>query len=526
MPATLEEIQNLKRRWEKAEGRLQLWRSVLDTAYHFTRPNHNMWAGDYQTEGTDRTKTVYDLTPMKAVSVFAARMHNILTPPFFQWASMQPGHEVERYKEDFPDQVKGYEERLQRNNQIMFDHIWSSNFDLEIQPCYSDLAVGTAAIMLREGDDEQPLDFHCVNIREIAFEENAKGMPTNVWRFYKEISRAHLQKLYPDADFSKIPPRGEKDPHLEKLDIVESTVELPKGDGFQFLLIDKKTNAVLLEKKLKSSPWIVFRFSRFPEAIIGFGPVLQAFASILTINKMVQYELIGNAFRATPAWTGYADDVFNPWTTRIEPNTIIPINPMSADSSPLRALEMAGDVRFTQLQLQEMRQQINDVMMANPLGQPLGPVKTATEFIMRRQQLDEETSIAIGRLMSELIRPLLKRVKYILERKGILEPMPEINGKTVTIKFETPLANAQNLGNAEQFLNFFQSLAAVVGPQKALMTIKQEDVANWMAEQFSVNESLLKSKEEMELTNMQIQELAQMLIQSQMQAAGNESTPA
>lgn len=530
--ATPQEIATIRQRGKKASARLDLWRSALDTVYHFIRPNHNMWSDD-KTEGTDRAKDVYDLTSMNAVGTFVGRVHNTLTPPFFNFASQVPGHEIMRFEEQFPEDVKRFRELLEKNTKIIFDYIQNSNFNLEVTQCYYDLAVGTMALMVLEGSDNVPLRFHCVSPRELAFEENAFGFLTNVWRFIKDIKVDDINKLWPKADTKSLKARSLDNPELQEVTLTEAVLDLSDFDKsgewvekYRKVLYEETTGEVLLDEQIVSSPWIIARWSRFPGYILGTGPAFEATSTVLTVNKMVEYELIGNAFRSTPAWLGFADDVFNPWMTRIKPNTIIPMNATSADTPPLQELKMSGDVRFTQLQIQELRQQINDVLLANPLGQPLGPFKTATEQMLRFQQLDEKSQVAIGRLAAEFIEPLFSRVSFILQKRGLIDAPPKIDGKTIRVQYRTPLATAQGTSNAEQFLSFYNALVGTVGQQGALMSLNLDKIPGYFAEQYSIQEDLIKSEDEMAIQQQQMQQMVQAISQAQIQSAKEQQEEA
>ncbi len=59
----------------------------------------------------------------------------------------------------------------------------------------------------------------------------------------------------------------------------------------------------------------------------------------------------------------------------------------------------------------------------NDLRDPTGAVRSATEVAIESRELAKRIGSAFGRLQTEVLVPILKRVVYILTRRGILQPL-------------------------------------------------------------------------------------------------------
>ena len=101
-----------------------------------------------------KNSKVYSTTAVAATRTFVAKIQRALTPPQQTWAMLEAGTEIE----DEGDREK-VNEYLDHVTKIVFDHIRASNFDLVINECYLDLAIGTAILVLNEGGDKDPLKF-------------------------------------------------------------------------------------------------------------------------------------------------------------------------------------------------------------------------------------------------------------------------------------------------------------------------------------------------------------------------------
>jgi len=193
----------------------------------------------------------------------------------------------------------------------------------------------------------------------------------------------------------------------------------------------------------------------------------------------------------------WSDGVFNPWTFSIQPNTIIPIAPNAQGIFPLQPLPDTANPQFLQLTAQDLRIQINKLMYADPL-EPIRdkPTRTATELSIRQNNLAEEIGPAFTRLQQEFLSRLIQRCIYILQKRGLMEPII-INGHEVQIKYKSPLVIEQGTSNLKSFITYFQTVQAVVGENEAKMFIKPHEVPPWIAEQLHIDKRLYNSVDEM-----------------------------
>ena len=120
---------------------------------------------------------------------------------------------------------------------------------------------------------------------------------------------------------------------------------------------------------------------------------------------------------------GASDGVFNPWTVKLEPWSVIPMNPTSIGQMPIAPIPMAGDPNFQQIEINSLRDQINKIFFTDPLGPIRGGSEqlTATEIMIRNQEQLEQKIPFIGRLQFELLDKLTERIVFILTKKGIIE---------------------------------------------------------------------------------------------------------
>jgi len=151
------------------------------------------------------------------------------------------------------------------------------------------------------------------------------------------------------------------------------------------------------------------------------------------------------------------------------------------------------------------------------LGRPEGTPMTATEVSERMADLSRQIGSSFGRLQSELITPLLKRIIRILSKQGRID-IPKVNGREVKIAPRSPLAQAQHLQDVADVTRFNEIIGATFGPQMVNLIVDQNTTAKYLAEKMNLPEKLIRNEEEQ-------QELVNRLQQMQSTPEGGEAPP-
>lgn len=518
-----ERVQNYIRRFKGASARADLWRGILLEAYSYTQPNRNLYDNNL-TGGAKKNIPVYDTTAVNATQSFVAMLVSSLAPPNTEWAQLDVGTDV----------PKEYREDMARSLQVitteLFKYINNSNFAQAAYESYQDAAITMGALMVTEGTDDNPLIFSCSPIYDFKPEQGPDGRIQTCWRQWQRVEGRNIEQLWPDAVISDelrrlIDNSKEAADTAGNFELIEGIVYNDdtnnEKERYIYSVICTNTNDEIVYEKTASSPWVVYRWSRLATEIFGRGPVLEALPSIESLNKIAEYELRAAAFRAMPCYVGFSDDVFNPWTVKIVPNTIIPINRSSAGGLPIQPFPRDNaDPQFNQMVAADLRQQINDLLFTNPFG-PVSDMgkATATEVSLRQQQLMQRIGPAFGRLENEFLKPVLNRCLYILAKKGLI-PKLEINGKVVTLKYKSPLAQAEGIRKALNLQQAVGVLASMIGQEYSAGALNLAQIPEYIFEQFGCDLDLVKKPQEI----VALANQAKQLMQQQQQAAQAQAT--
>jgi hypothetical protein len=506
-------VEYYRRRYRHARVKADLWISLLEACYHYTVPNRNLFYWTSQYQGAQKNARVYDTTAVSGVNNFVSKLQGSLTPPQQNWAILEPGTDI---PEDQKEQVQ---HQLQETTDIIFNYLRHSNFDLAIHECYYDLAIGTAALICNEGDEASPLLFYSVPAARLAIEENHTGLIDSCYRWWDEIRIADIEIMWPKAKLTPIMKQLLlEDPNASVKNLVEGTMFV-RNDKAPYIYILMYESELLLEERMYSSPWITFRWSKVNNEIFGRGPVIDALPSILSLNELARLELAAANFNVSKPFMAYSDGVFNPWTFKIEPNTIIPVSPNSSGQWPIQPFPDSANPNFMQLTANDLRMQINSLLFADPLGPIEGPQKTATELALRQRNLAEQIGPAFTRLQQEFLSRLINRVIYILQKKGLIDKLV-VNGTEIQVRYKSPLTAAQGQQDVQNFLQFYQILQNTQGPESALVNLNPAKFPAWLASKMSVDVTALNTQEEMQAFYEQQSEKAQMQEMMMMEQGG------
>lgn len=503
----------MAKRYADAKSNWENWRSLYDEAYAFAIPDRDPWPQD-TTEGRRKNIQVYDITAVNSARRLVSRLHSSLVPPGEQWFLLEAGENIKD-----PNKKKELNTYLQDFTDIIFQVLNDSNFDLAINELFQDLIIGTGAMMILESNEKKsPVRFKSVGIDVIYPEGDVYGGIETVWRDFNDIYGRDIQRMWPKAKLTdSIKTKLQADP-LAKFNLVEGVVYDPEANEYRIIVREQDASDYLLDAPTKSSPWVVARWSKASNEVGGRGPIIEALPTIRSLNALVEEILRNVALSTSPPWMAASDGVFNPYLFQIAPNKVIPISRQSMGDMPLKRLDVAGDINMGNLEVNDMRAQIKDALFDNPTRPVNSPEQTATEIMIRQQQFMEEIGPAFGRLSVELLPKIINRVIFILQKKGYLPPELRIDNKNINISYKSPLVRSAAMMKIQNLQNYVSLMQPIAGPEMTLGSINIEQLPQWLSDKLDVDESLIKSPEE-------IQMLVSKIMQSQQAPNPAEDAP-
>ena len=507
LPRGLGGIAGLIKRFKKAKERRELWRSLFQEAYDFALPQKETF--NFHSPGQKKNRHIYDSTAVAGVRIYAARIQSAHTPPWQQWMDFVAGTDTPKGDRD------GLNQQLQEATEVFFNHINESDFSNQSNESDQDLAISTGALFFEEGDElagEPLFKFTSIPLAQLYLEDTGEGLKNTGWREHEVVAR-ELPNMWPEGDFGdELTKKIKKEPD-SKVKIINGMVK-NKGIFHQVVIYEPKKQLIFIQD-FTTSPLIIYRTNVIPGEIYGRGPVLDVLSDIRTANKVKEFILKNGALQMSGVYTALNDGTWNPHTVTIAPGAIIPVGSNLNTNPSLRPLENSGRLDVGQILIQDLQASINKALFSNPLGEIDDPVKSATEQMLRTQEMLRTSGASFGRLNTEKIKPLVQRGVDILTRNGRL-PAIKVDGKEVAIKMQSPLAKAEAMEDFNNFQVWFAQMQQL--PEQAfLLGAKIENIPNWAAEKLGLPTA------ELARTPDEIKEAGALLIQSIQQQQGGES---
>ncbi len=516
---------NLKRRFDKLKANRQNWETHWQEVADYMLPR-KADVTKTRSKGDKRTELIFDSSPLQSVDLLAASLHGMLTNPSTPWFTL-------RYKDadiENDDEAKLWLEEATEQMYVAFNR---SNFQQEIFELYHDLITFGTACMFVQDDDEDVLNFSTRHINEIYVAENDKGRVDTVYRLFKMSVRAAFQQF---GETISVDTKGlmTKDPY-EEISILHAVY--PRND-FNPKKQDKKNmpfESVYMEYKnlnelsvagFKEFPFVVPRYLKASHEIYGRSPAMTALPDVKMLNEMSKTTIKAAQKQVDPPLLVPDDGFLLPVRTvpgglnfyrsgtrdRIEPLNIGANNPLGLNMEEQR------------------RNSIRNVFYVNQLMMQQGPQMTATEVIQRNEEKMRLLGPVLGRLQSELLKPLIDRSFAIMVRKNVFSPAPEIiSGRDVEIEYVSPLAKAQKSTELQSIIRGIEIMGQLANVAPVFDYINFDNLVKHLTNIIGIPQKVLKTNSEVlaerEAKQSQEQQMQEMQQLQQVAKAGGNIAP-
>ena len=516
---------SLLSRFDKLQSQRQTWETHWQDVADYMQPR-KADVTKQRSRGDKRMELIFDSSPIQAVELLAASLHGMLTNPSTPWFTL-------RFKDEDVDGEDEAKLWLQSATDAMYTAFNRSNFQQEIFELYHDLITfGTAAMFIEEDSDDL-VKFSTRHINEVFIAENDKGRIDTIYRRFKISARAAVQK-FGNKISSDIRSIVDKDPYKE-IEIIHAVY--PRKDfnptkkdksnmPFESVYIEFKTGNELSVSGFKEFPFVVPRYLKASHEIYGRSPAMTALPDVKMLNEMSKTTIKAAQKQVDPPLLVPDDGFLLPVRTvpgglnfyrsgtrdRIEPLNIGANNPLGLNMEEQR------------------RTAIRNVFYVDQLMLQTGPQMTATEVIQRNEEKMRLLGPVLGRLQSELLKPLIDRCFNILLRRNQFAPAPDfLSGQDIEIEYVSPLAKAQKSTELQSITRGIEILGSLANVAPVFDYINFDSLVKHVADLVGIPQKVLKlqsqvnaEREEAAAAAAEQQQMAQM---QQVAQAGGDIAP-
>lgn len=497
--------------YAKAEAKQANFRATWRDCYRYAIPMRD--TVDSPTPGEEKGLEIYDSTGMISAGKCVNRIQDALFPPFQEFVKLEPGPGLNPANKDQAQKI------LDGISKTLHQAINQSNFSTAINEFLLDLMVGTGSMLVNKGTADNPFQFVPASPYTIALEQGPWGTVGKIYRCHPDIPADQVEFYWPGPKGAKLP-KSIADKLTADADLKLRIIEVcyrdhATGDWYYDVILadDGGPQSLLGEPWIYkgASPWIVTRWSKAANEDHGRGPIMAALADIRTANKVVELTLANASMSIAGVFTVVDDGVFNPNSAVWAPGAMIPVarnngHPMGPTMEPL---QRSGDFDVANLLMQDQRTAIKQALMDNTLPSDTGPVRSATEILERTKALQVDIGPAFGRIMNELVVPLVNRCLAILQELALIPGDFKVDGNAIKVTVVSPLARMQAMRDVEATVQAVQLAQALAGPEAVVGAIKVEDIPTWLGRKLGMDEALIRDESE----RLGIQQLMQQMMQ-------------
>ena len=511
-------------RFDRLKTQRQNWESHWQEVADYMQPR-KADVTKTRSKGDKRTELIFDSSPLQSVELLAASLHGMMTNPSTPWFSL-------KFKNDGMENEDEAKEWLESTTEIMYSVFNKSNFQQEIFELYHDLITfGTAAMFIEE-DDEDDLKFSTRHINEMYISENDKGRIDTVFRKFRISARAAIQKFKTVS--TNIAVIAKKDPY-EEVEILHAVY--PRSDfnpvkqdkenmPFESVYLDADSGDELSVSGFKEFPFVVPRYLKASHEIYGRSPAMTALPDVKMLNEMSKVIIKSAQKQVDPPLLVPDDGFMLPVRTVpgglnfYRAGTRDRIEPLNIGANNTLGLNME----------EQRRNSIRNAFYVNQLQMQDGPQMTATEVIQRNEEKMRLLGPVLGRLQSELLKPLIDRSFAILMRKNLFPNPPEfLSGQDIEIEYVSPLAKAQKSTELSSIMRAVEILGSLSNVAPVFDHINMDKLVRHLTSIVGVPQKILKPQAELNAERQeaaaQAEQQQQMQQMQQVAQAGRDIAP-
>lgn len=476
--------------------------------------------GGQQMEGRDFSPQIFDSTAIKACEDLASGLQSMLTSPSARWFNLSPGDAEILNKSVAAREWVQYVENLMY---FVFQSP-SMKFYSNAHQCYLDLAGFGTAVMLIEADTKKrKIKYRAIQLDECFIDENEDGeVDTLFRRFYyspRQILNEFGTTMSPELK-KEIEEAADKTP-LNTYEIIHAVYPritrneqslLPINMPFASVYYSAKHKQILSESGYKEFPYVVPRWYTRSGEVYGTSPGMICIADVRMLNQMSRTTIKGARRKVEPAYQLPDDGFLAPIDLRAD--ALNYHRPGMQDK--LEPIGIQGDIGLGLDMEEQRRNSIRTAFYADLMFDNKTARMATTEVLQREEARMRVMAPQLGRMHVEFMSPIITKTFIILERFGLIPPVPpELTTTYLKPDYVSPVARAQKVLQASNVQRMFEQMAgfAQINPE-VFDSISPDGLSTWLVNLYDAPASILRNDDEVKALRDQRQQQQQ--IQSQM----------
>lgn len=413
-----------------------------------------------------RRREIFDSTAILANQTLAASLQSNLSNPNARWFGLG-------FRGDELDDDQEAKEWLEACEDLIYQDLQDSNFNLESNEFYLDLTSYGTSILIEEVANEvewEGIEFTAAPLVDIYFEMDRNGQVKRLYRRLNWLPLQIIDKFGEDKvpDWVKEADTAASNTKIQlvycvyergaKKDADVSKRLAPKERPFGSKYIFHKDGTEIGEEGGKyEMPAFVARWRKVSGSRWGHSPAFVCLSDILTLNELTEetLEALGKV---------------------VDPSTMVTERGLLSDldlgrggltvvrsKDDIWAYESRARFDVGQLKTDELQNAIRSAFFIDQLEVQSNDSDTAFEFGKRHEMMQRLLGPTLGRIITDFLDPMIQRTFNIEMRAGRLPEPPEsvIEAKAeYDVRYIGPLPRAQRMQVVDSINQYLGGIAA------------------------------------------------------------------
>lgn len=503
---TLESIgKDIVQRYKRLQAARSNWISLWDEIAAYTLPRKENFQGE-KTSGGQMNTEVFDSTARDSVRIWASGFMGHLTNPARSWFKLE-------LRNDELMELDGVRDWLGTCTQRLLSIMGGSNFYEQVHEFYLTLAAfGTGGLAVEECEKEV-LRYFSRGPKVLLFEEDERG---RVQTLYVQFQYTALQAVNRwGENAGKVAYEAFKSGEVtNKFDFVHclrrrAVYDQTKQDA-QNLPYESSWVAVEGERVVEVSgfhemPEHVARYEKEVGEPYGYSPAMYVLPEIRSANELKKILIRGGAKEADPPIVLPHDGYLMPFD--LNPNAVNVKTKNFGGKDTIELIRPGGNFNVVFELLKDDRNSIRGAYAADVFLSldEIDRRMTATEVSERVAEKLVILGPVVGRLLNELLDPIIDRSFNIAFRKGQLPEMPEalsdvigdVRNRIIDVKYVSRLEVAQRTSEASSIEGFLLDVGEIgkVAPD-AVDNVDSDETVKRLADLRGIDPKLIREPKE------------------------------
>ena len=267
-----------------------------------------------------------------------------------------------------------------------------------------------------------------------------------------------------------------------------------RGDVFQkpvsSVYILKDERSVLFSGGFEEAPLFVTRWCKACTEVYGRSPAISVLPDIKMLQEMMKETIIAAQLANRPPLLVRDDDQFSPAST--VPGGII----RYTGEAPKTFVSGANSSVGLEI-MNEIRQRIRAAFYNDRLMNTENVQMTATEVLQRTEEKMRLMGPVFGRLQTELLDPMMRRVFGVLVRHGKMVLPSGLDFKDVRVEYVSPMSLAQKHLQAQAVMRTLELAGGFLRMQpEAASVFNASEAIRKIGEMYGLNGAFFNEKTE------------------------------